>query len=99
MARILTTAPERTRGLRKLLVWVNKRQDGREDPCAVGLRQEVDPGAQHHGGLRYRGPANGGLGRAGDIRSHSARLILQLHRSDGSRGGAADGSDTRRSKV
>jgi hypothetical protein len=28
MARILTTAPERTRGLRKLLIWVNKRQYG-----------------------------------------------------------------------
>ena len=32
MARILTTAPERTRGLRKLLVWVNKRQYGGEVP-------------------------------------------------------------------
>src|SRR5215204_4093039 len=32
MARILTTAPERTRGLRKLLIWVNKRQYGGEVP-------------------------------------------------------------------
>ena len=28
MARILTTTPEQTRGLRKLLIWVNKRQYG-----------------------------------------------------------------------
>ncbi len=28
MARILTIDPEQTRGLRKLLVWVNKRQYG-----------------------------------------------------------------------
>ena len=28
MARILTIDPERTRGLRKLLFWVNKRQYG-----------------------------------------------------------------------
>ena len=28
MARILTIEPERTRGLRKLLFWVNKRQYG-----------------------------------------------------------------------
>ena len=32
MARILTTTPERTRGLRKLLIWVNKRQYGGEVP-------------------------------------------------------------------
>ena len=40
-----------------------------------------------------------GLGRAGGIRSDEAHLVLQLQFSDGSRFGAADGSDTTRSTV
>ena len=45
MARILTVDPERTRGLRKILYWTNKRQYGGVVPGAFNiLAQDLNIG-------------------------------------------------------